>query len=288
VRDAYSSPVERLVYADEGITKSDVLEYYRAVAHRLLPELVNRPLSILRAPQGVGHKTFFQKHHNPSLGAHIHSIELAQKNRTEPYIYIDDERGLFQLIQLNALEFHPWGSRSDQPEQPDRLIFDLDPGDCVQFSEIVEAAHTVRRELTRLRLKAFVRSSGRQGLHVIAPITPGPSWTEVKDFCEAFATVMAKREPNRYVASLSKARRRGRVFVDWLRNMRGATAASSWSLRAHDGAPVVVPLHWEELDELPAGAMFGLERARQLALDPARDPWSGFHDLKQKLPSFRF
>jgi bifunctional non-homologous end joining protein LigD len=286
-REVHVTNPERLVYIDEGISKEQVLVYYQDVAERLLREIAGRPLSILRVPLGVGHKTFFQKHHNSGLGPHVRTVDIANKNGTEPYLYIEDERGLLELVEMNALEFHPWGSRVGQPEEPDRLIFDLDPGDCIDFFQVVEGAHLIRRELRRLRLESFVRASGGNGLHVVVPILPGPSWAEVKDFCQAFAVVLSKREPNRYVATLSKARRRGRVFIDWLRNARGATSAASWSLRARSGAPAAVPLHWDELDELPSGAIFDMERARTLALQPERNVWQGFGDLKQRLPNFR-
>lgn len=281
---ALSHP-ERVVYAQGKISKGQVADYYRAVAPWLLPELVRRPLSLLRCPDGAAGECFFQKHHGPSLGSGVHSIPLQQKSGRENYLYIDDVEGLLSLVQMNTLEFHPWGATVEAPEQPDRMVFDLDPGPDVPWARVKEAAREVRARLREAGLESFLRLSGGKGLHVVVPITRGPGWDEVKDFCEAFAEAMAAHAPQRYVATMSKARREGRIFIDWLRNGRGNTSVCSWSLRARETASVAMPLRWEELARVRSPAQFTLGNALQRASRLRRDPWEGIATLRQSLPA---
>ncbi|NZA26128.1 hypothetical protein H0E84_06995 [Luteimonas sp. SJ-92] len=276
---------DRVVFKGAGCTKRDVADYYRAVADRLLAEIAGRPLSLLRCPDGAGGDCFFQKHHADSLGTHVHAIELEQKSGPAQYLYIDDVEGLLQLVQMNTLEFHPWGSRIAAPERPDRLVFDLDPGRGVGWPDIVGAARAMRRALKRTGLESFVRLSGGKGLHVVVPIAPGPSWDEVRGFCEAMARKMAEADPERYVATMAKAKRGGKVFIDWLRNARGQTSVASWSLRARKGAPVAVPIRWRELGSVERPDAFHLVRAKQRAARLRGDPWEGFDSMRQKLPA---
>lgn len=276
---------ERLVYPDAGLTKQEVAEYYRAVADRILPELVGRPLSILRCPDGIGAACFFQKHYAEALGEKVRFALLREKDGgSDRYLYVEDEAGLLELVQMNAIEFHPWGAYADAPERPDRLIFDLDPAPDVGWPALVEAARDVRGELRRAGLESFVRLTGGKGVHVVAPIRSGPDWAEVKVFCEAVADAMAARSPLTYVATASKAKRKGRIFIDWLRNARGATSVASWSLRARAGAPVAMPLRWEELSSASSASMYDLASARRRAARLRTDPWPGFERLDQRLP----
>ncbi len=275
---------DRVVFEGAKYTKRDVAEYYRSVADWLLPELAARPLSLLRCPGGTKGECFFQKHHAESLGDDVHSIELKQKSGREPYLYIDDIQGVIDLVQMNALEFHPWGSRVEDPELPDRLVFDLDPGEGTGWKDVVRAARDVRDRLHEVGLENFVRLSGGKGAHVVVPIAPGPSWDEVRAFCGGFAEAMAAHAPTRYVATMSKAKRPGRIFIDWLRNARGATSVASWSLRARRGAPVAVPIRWEDLGRVGGPAAFDLEAARRRAARLRKDPWEGFDTVDQPLP----
>lgn len=276
---------ERIVYPDAGITKQEVAEYYRAVADRILPELVGRPLSILRCPDGAGAACFFQKHHTDALGEKVRFARLREKGGgSDRYLYIEDEAGLLELVQMNAIEFHPWGAYADAPDRPDRLIFDLDPAPEVAWSALVEAARDVRGKLREAGLESFVRLTGGKGVHVVAPIRSGPDWDEVKAFCEGFADAMVASSPLTYVATASKAKRRGRIFIDWLRNARGATSVASWSLRARAGAPVAMPLRWEELSSASSASMYDLASARRRAARLRKDPWPGFEQLDQRLP----
>ena len=277
---------ERVVFEGATYTKGDVADYYRSVAKWLLPELRDRPLSLLRCPDGSQGECFFQKHHAGSLGEHVRAIALKQKSGSEQYLYIDSIEGVIDLVQMSTLEFHPWGARVDDPEKPDRLVFDLDPGDGVRWPAVVAAARDLRAKLKQAGLESFVRLSGGKGLHVVVPITRGSSWDDVHAFCEAFSGAMAEHAPERYVATMSKAKRPGRIFIDWLRNTRGATSVASWSLRARKGAPVAVPLRWEELGKLKRPDAFDLDAAKQRAARLRKDPWEGFAGLRQRLPAF--
>jgi len=276
---------DRVVFEGADYTKRDVVEYYRAVADWMLPGLVRRPLSLLRCPDGTAGQCFFQKHHADALGDDVLAIPLKQKSGVEPYIYVEDIEGITDLVQMNAIEFHPWGARIEDPERPDQLVFDLDPGEGTGWPDVLRAARDVRDRLRRLGLENFVRLSGGKGVHVVVPITTGPSWDEVRGFCERFAATMASEAPERYVATMSKAKRPGRIFIDWLRNSRGSTSVASWSLRARSGAPVAVPIRWEDLGRVEGPAAFDLAAARRRAARLRRDPWEGFAELAQDLPS---
>lgn len=278
---------DRIVFPGAGITKGEVADYYAAVADRILPGLAERPLSLLRCPGGIAAQCFFQKHHADALGAHVRAIELAQKSGREAYLYIRDAEGLLELVQMNVLEFHPWGARVDKPERPDTLVFDLDPGPGMAWKQVVAGARDVRARLQDAGLDSFVRLSGGKGVHVVVPIRRGPSWDDAKDFASAFAEAMAAHKPLAYVATMSKAKREGRIFIDWLRNGRGATSVCSWSLRARDGAPVAMPIGWDELGRVGKPNAFDLRKALQRAKRLKRDPWQGYAELKQSLPKLR-
>ncbi len=285
-REARITHPDRVVFEGAAYTKGDVADYYRAVAKWLLPELARRPLSLLRCPDGSQKACFFQKHHAGGLGGHVHAITLEQKSGREQYLYVDSIEGVIDLVQMNTIEFHPWGARVDDPGRPDRLVFDLDPGDGVRWADVVAAARDVRARLKEAGLQGFIRLSGGKGVHVVVPIARGPSWDQVHAFCEGFADAMAAHAPERYLATATKSKRPGKVFIDWLRNSRGATSVASWSLRARKGAPVAVPLRWEELGKVAGPAAFDLAAARQRAARLRRDPWAGFGELAQGLPEF--
>ncbi|MBM9913626.1 MULTISPECIES: DNA ligase D [Stenotrophomonas] len=276
---------ERVVFAKKKLSKGDVADYYRQMARWILPEISGRPLSLLRCPDGVGKACFFQKHHGQGLGDAVHAVPLQQKSGREDYVYIDDERGLLQLVQMNTLELHPWGATVADPEHPDRLVFDLDPGEGVSWADVKRGARDVRDRLQETGLRSFVRLSGGKGVHVVVPLLPKADWEDAKAFCEAFAQAMAEQAPDRYVATMSKAKRSGVIFIDWLRNTRGATSVCSWSLRARESAGVAVPLRWEELARVGAADAFPMDKALARAKRLKADPWQGIDALKQTLPT---
>ncbi len=273
-----SSP-DRVVFPDAGITKQEVADYYAAIAGWLLPEVADRPLSLLRCPEGIAGECFFQKHHGGAFGDSVRAIAIRAKDGdTSDYLMVRDVDGLRGLVQMGTLELHPWGARSDDLEHPDRLVFDLDPGEGVAWTAVIAAARDVRERLQELGMQAYVRLTGGKGLHVVVPIAPGPSWMHAKTFCEGFADALTASAPDRYVATASKAKREGVVFIDWLRNSRGATSVASWSLRARAGAPVAVPLRWRELGQTRSGADYSMARALRRAASLGSDPWDGWDE----------
>jgi bifunctional non-homologous end joining protein LigD len=274
----------RVVYASAGLSKADVAAYYQAVAPWMLPELAKRPLSLLRCPDGADGACFFQKHWTPGLGKALKHLRLREKEGEDEYPYATDAASLLQLVQMNTLELHTWGARVDSPQKPDRLVFDLDPDAGVEWRRVVAAARLIRRRLQEQGLESFVRLTGGKGLHVVAPIARGPSWERLKDFAETFANALVADQPREFIATMSKAKRAGLIFVDWLRNSRGATAVTSWSLRAREGAPVAMPLRWEELGRAGSGRAFDLRRAQKRAATLKTDPWQEMYALKQRLP----
>lgn len=282
-----SSP-DKQIYPESGITKQMVADYYRTIAPRLLPEIARRPLSLLRCPDGLKGQCFFQKHHAGTLGKDVHAIPLREKDGgKDDYLYIEDVEGLLDLVQMNTLELHPWGSRIDDVEHPDILVFDLDPGPGVKWKDVIAGARDVRARLEEIGMQSFVRLSGGKGLHVVLPIKPGPSWEQAKGFCEAFADAMATQSPDRYVATASKAKREGVIFIDWLRNGRGATSVASWSLRARAGAGVAMPLRWDELGRTKSGSEFTMQRALTRASRLRKTVWEGWNKAsKQALVKF--
>ncbi|HMB43413.1 MAG TPA: non-homologous end-joining DNA ligase [Luteimonas sp.] len=282
---ALTSP-DKVLYPAAGFTKQQVADYYRAVAPLLLPELVRRPITLVRCPDGVDSPCFFQKHHADSFGPNVRAVSIVEKDGgSEDYPYVDDIAGVLDLVQMNVLELHLWGSRIEDLEHPDRLVFDLDPGPGVEWKDLVAAAREVRARLQAMGVESFPRLSGGKGLHVVLPIRPGPTWDDAKDFCEGLADAMAEQSPDRYVATASKAKRNGVIFIDWLRNGRGATSVASWSLRARKEAGAAVPVAWSELGRLRSGADYPLDRALRRATRTRRDVWPGWSAAtRQKLP----
>ncbi|MEO7200332.1 MAG: DNA ligase D, partial [Dokdonella sp.] len=257
---------DRVVFADGGYTKQDVVDYYTRVMPWLLPGIVDRPTSVIRCPEGTAKACFFQKHMIQGL-EHIGSKKLKEDTGAQAtYIYPLDPTSVIELVQFGALEFHPWGATIAQPDQADRMVFDLDPGPEVAWKSVVSGARLVRKLLQRIGLESFVRTTGGKGLHVVVPLKPACPWPQVKDFTRAFAESLAQAHPLEFISTASKAQRSGKIYVDYLRNSRGATSVASYSLRARAGAPVAVPLRWDELGRLHSGHDFDIKSApRRLA-----------------------
>ncbi|HWK44950.1 MAG TPA: DNA ligase D [Stellaceae bacterium] len=263
-----------------GVTKQGLIDYWRAVADWALPEIVHRPLSILRCPDGTDGERFFQKHRHGAMPPPVRESSAAGA----PYLAIDDLDGLAALVQMSTVEIHPWGATEQDPTHPDRLVFDLDPGEGVAFETVVSTAKLVRDRLEKLGLAAFCRTSGGKGLHVVVPLRPQANWDQAKPFCRAFAELMARDFPDRYVAHVKKADRRGRILIDWLRNGLGATAVASFSPRARDGATVATPLAWREVTARLDPSAFTVKTVPARLAKQHQDPWQGFHAPAQGLP----
>ncbi len=273
----------KVLYPEDGITKRELLDYYALVADRMLPHVGNRPLTLVRCPNGYDKQRFFQKHPSAAKVDGLRSIAIREKEGKAPYSVLDDERGLFALVQLAALEIHTWGSRADDFEHADTLVFDLDPDEQVDYKAVIDAARTVRHIFESAKLESFVKTTGGKGLHVCVPIAPKLEWDAVKDFTGRVAEAMAKSSPELYVATQSKAKRRGKTFIDYLRNGRGATFIAPYSTRAREGAPIAVPLEWDELSTKLPPNHFTVRNIEQRLAKLASDPFARLATLPQAL-----
>ena len=275
----------RVVFPEAGITKGEFADYFRSVAPLMLPFSAHRPLTLVRCPGGRGKKCFFQKHDAGTFGDKVHRIPIAEKKgEIEDYLWIDDQDGLLTLIQMGVMEIHGWGSRVKDVEKPDRLVFDIDPDEGLGFDKVRKAAQDLRRHLADIGLQTFAMLTGGKGLHVIVPLKPKAKWPAVKDFAQRFAVALATAEPDRFTANLAKASRKGRMFLDYLRNQRGSTAILPYSARAREGAPVATPVHWDELDKMESGAHFTVRDAPLLIERAASRPLQGWGEADQVLP----
>ncbi len=275
---------DRVMFTAPKVTKRQLAEYYLAVADRILPHVANRPLSLVRFPDGMKGDGFFQKHASRGFPDAFKPITIKEKEGKGQYLYIEDERGLVAAVQMGGLELHVWGSHIDTLEEPDRLVFDFDPDEAVPFAAVADAAKEMRARLKQLGLASYALATGGKGLHVVVPVTPRFGWDDVKAFAEAMARTLADDEPDRYLAVASKERRRGRIFIDYLRNGRGATAIAPFSTRARPGAPVAWPVAWSALSRLTSAHEATVENAVTLLKKQRRDPWQEYLAVKQALP----
>lgn len=273
----------RVIYPEQGLTKLDLARYYEAVADWILPHIIHRPLSLVRCPRGREGKCFYQKHLNETLSPPVRGVAVMEKGEKALYVVVDDLSGLITLVQFGVLELHPWGSREDHLERPDRMIFDLDPGPGIEWQQVVEAAQQMREVLDAVRLTSYVKTTGGKGLHVVVPLVRRNSWDEVRGFSESLARQFAKVAPSRYVAIMTKARRSGRIFVDYLRNDRGSTAVAAYCTRARPNAPVSTPLAWEELASVSSADTFTVTDLPERLSSLRGDPWRGFFDIRQSI-----
>jgi bifunctional non-homologous end joining protein LigD len=273
---------DRIVYPDSGITKLGVVDYYVAVADHMLPEIADRPLSLLRNPDGLASKGFFQKNLTSGFPDEIGRCEVPEKDGSSiAFAVVNDVKGLIALVQMGVTEIHPWGSHTQDLERPDRLIFDLDPDEGVPWERVVGAALTVRQRLGDLGLASFVKTTGGKGLHVVVPITPDLDWDRAKAFTRAVVESLEAESPTLYTSSLAKKARQGRIFIDYLRNGRGATAVAAYSTRAKPAATVAAPLTWEEVESGIRADHFTIETLpRRLDSLPA-DPWADLRQTRQ-------
>ncbi len=270
---AISNPA-KVLYPDRGITKGELAAYYETIAPWMLPHVAGRPLTLLRCPDGYDGGCFFQKNAG-TLPKEVERIEVPDLDggKASQYGVVRDASGIVALLQAGALEIHVWGSTADHLEQPDRIVFDLDPDVGVSWQRVVEAAHLVRATLAKLGLSSHAMLTGGKGLHVVLHVEPGYDWPIVKEFTHAVVKTIVRNEPDRYTDQLSKKRRQGRIFLDYLRNGRGATAIAPWSTRARPGAPVAVPIDWRELDADLRGDAFNVKNIGARLKRSGGDPW---------------
>ncbi|HEY0447387.1 MAG TPA: DNA ligase D [Allosphingosinicella sp.] len=276
---------ERVIDPSSGVTKGELADYCRLLGDVMTPWTINRPLSLVRCPQGRSKKCFFQKHDAGTFGEHVRQIPIEEKRgEIEDYIYVADVRGILTCVQMGTIEFHGWGSKVEDIEKPDRLVFDLDPDEGLSFEAVRKAARDLKQHLADMGLQTFPMLTGGKGLHVIVPLTPGAEWPQVKDFAMRFCVALATAEPERFTANLAKVKRKGRIFLDYLRNQRGATAILPYSARAREGAPVAAPINWEELDDYESGGRYSVRDGELLLERAGSRALQGWGEAAQTLP----
>jgi bifunctional non-homologous end joining protein LigD len=268
---------ERVMFPETGMTKRQVAEYYLRVAPLILPHLEGRPVSFVRAPEGIGEETFFQRHVLPGMKRGIVRVPDPRGDHKD-YLAIDGEEGLITAAQFGVIEFHGWGARLPDLNAPDRVVFDLDPDEGLPFSAVRDAAFDLRKILGVMELQSFPMATGGKGVHVIVPLGRKQGWDEVEAFASGVARGLAATAPDRYVATMSKAKRTGKIFVDWLRNQRSATAILPWSLRARARSTIAAPVTWAALKMLNAA-----NGHTALAFKPGKTPWPEFFKLDQSI-----
>ena len=273
----------KLLYPEAGITKLDVARYYAAVGERLVAQLRDRPLTLVRCPNGWDKPCFYQKHANQSVSQYIDRIDIRDSGGVKPYMMANSVSAVVALLQMGVLELHPWGSRAPKLGYPDRLIFDFDPDEALGFDKLVDAVTVLRKLLDTLELEAFLKTTGGKGLHVVVPLEPARSWDEAKEFCRGVAELLVRTFPDRFIAKATKSRRNGLIFVDYLRNAEGATAVAAYSVRAKANAPVAMPIDWAELDKDVRFDYFNVRNVPAQLRKRRRDPWDRLPRVRQAL-----
>jgi bifunctional non-homologous end joining protein LigD len=278
------SHLDKVFYPKDGLRKADIIAYYVAVASFMLPHVKNRPLTLLRVPNGVGTKSFFQKHANDSVPDAVLRVPIEEeRSKREIYMAVKDVAGLVALAQLGVLEIHIWGCHAAHVESPDRLVFDIDPAEDMAWDRCVEAAMELRERLIDVGLISFVQTTGGKGLHVVAPLSRPLSWDQHKAFAHALCERMSEEQPARYLTDMRKSLRKGKIFLDYLRNARGATAIAPYSTRARDTATVAAPLTWDELAEGVKPSDFNVRSMVERISEIEEDPWKEYAGLKQSI-----
>ncbi len=271
---------DKVIFDSPVITKEEVVRYYEAVSQRMLPYISRRILSIVRCPKGISGTCFYRKHPGPGGKGVITMAVTTGSKETEDYFYIENIVGLISEVQMGTLEFHTWGSRVDELEKPDRMVFDLDPDEGMEIDRVRRGVLDIKSILTELSLKSYLKTSGGKGYHVVVPLKPGVSWDIFYDFAKNVAKVMEQKWPDRYTSNVRKAKRTDKIFIDWIRNGRGATSIAPYSIRARKGARVSMPISWDELDRVAPDSVTMEEALLRIKED---DPWKDFFDNNQML-----
>jgi bifunctional non-homologous end joining protein LigD len=273
---------DKVLYPEQGITKGELADYFCAVADRILTHVAYRPITMVRCPTGQGKKCFYQRHAGSGVPEQLG--EVAIPGFDEPYLYIKDLPGLIAMVQMGVLEMHPWGVTTDHLDKADRIIFDLDPDEGLGFEDVIHAAREVRDRLKALGLTSFAKTTGGKGLHVVVPVDPTAAWREVKSFAKGVSAEMAADSPERYLTKISKAERAGRIFIDYLRNDPTSTAVAPYSTRSRNGAPVAMPLRWDQVKDGLDPCDYLLGTVPGLVERQRADPWADMLEVRQRLP----
>ena len=274
---------DRVLWPECGVTKLQLARYYEAIESWLMPSLANRPLALLRCPDGRTDDCFFQKHPGRTMSKELPRVPIREKDQVEPYMYVRELPDVIRLVQMGVLELHVWGSHVDDLERPDLMVFDLDPDPELPWADVIRGAKQLRERLDVVGLASFPRVTGGKGLHVVVPLQPSADWDTVKGFSLAVAESLARDDPDRFTTNMAKAKRTGRIFIDYLRNGRGATAIASYSTRAREGAPIAVPLGWNELKAATTPNGFDPTRVQRRLKTLKVDPWREFEEARRPL-----
>jgi bifunctional non-homologous end joining protein LigD len=274
---------ERVLFDELGLTKEALAKYYESVADHILPDLKNRPLSLVRCPQGPGEGCFYQKHIDKTWSDEIERVTIPESDGEGIYAVANSPAALVGLVQKGVIELHVWGSTTRDLGKPDRMVFDLDPDVAVPWREIMAATRLTREKLDEIGLESFLKTSGGKGLHVVVPLSPRHDWDEVKEFSRAVAESLAAENPRLFTSKMAKKERVNRIFIDYLRNGAGATTVAAYSVRARKGAPVSTPLHWDELGGRMKPASFHVGNVLRRLKGIHSDPWKAFRRKSQTL-----
>lgn len=274
---------DRVLYPEQGLTKLDLAQYYERISAWILPHLEGRPLTLVRCPEGHAADCFYQKHANETVPDVIGRVKIPEGKKTGIYMVADSLEAVVGLVQMGVLEFHTWGAKRDLLDRPDRIIIDLDPDPDVPWTSVMEAAQLVRTLLNELDLGCFLKTTGGKGLHVAFPLQRVHTWDEVKGFAKALAEHLVRLIPDRFIANMSKRKRKGKIYVDYLRNAKGATAIAAYSTRARPLAPVSVPIGWDELSSDVRSDHFTVKNVVDRLARLRSDPWRDYFTIKQKL-----
>lgn len=276
---------EKVLFPDADFSKLELVEYYQKVSSYMIPYIIDRPVSLVRTPDGIEEQQFYQKHPGESFPKYIDRVKIKNSEGDAGiYISLDEVKDLIYLSNLSVIEYHSWGSRAKSLEKPDTIVFDLDPTPTAKWKFTIDTAKIIRDKLSEIGLRSFVKTSGKKGLHVMVPLSGKNSWEEVRGFAETFAKNLAAANPKTMTTEFYKKNRGDRVFIDWLRNLRGATSIAPYSVRVYKDAPVAVPVDWSEVTEALKPNQYNIKNLfrRLSALD--KDPWSEYLKTNQYLP----
>ena len=274
---------DKVLYPEANVTKRELAQYYETIGDWIVPHLENRPLTLVRCPNGWNKPCFFQKHASESVSEFIERVDIREGGGEQPYMMANTVSAVVALVQMGVLEIHPWGSRAPRLGYPDRLIFDFDPDESLGWEKVVEAVDILRKLLETLGLRPFIKTTGGKGLHVVIPIQPTRAWDEAKAFCKAIAELLVRTFPDRFTSKITKSTREGRIFVDYLRNAENATAIAAYSVRAKANAPVAMPIAWEQLKDDLRFDHFNVRNVPGLLRRRRHDPWSDLDVVGQEL-----
>jgi bifunctional non-homologous end joining protein LigD len=274
---------DRVLYPAPGITKRDLAAFYESIAKWVLPHVVGRPLTLVRCPEGLEKECFYMKHSGVWAPPALRRVKIKEKTKTGDYLVVDDLAGVISLVQMGILEIHTWNSPADSVEEPNRIVFDLDPGPEVAFDKVMAGARLLRESLRSVGLESFVKTTGGKGLHIVVPLAAGHGWDETFGFSELVAGQIVKEDPRTYTDSMPKAGRQAKILIDVLRNNRGSTSVAAYSTRARPEAPVSVPLAWDELQRDLRPDQYTVENLPRRLSSLKADPWARYFTLRQKL-----